>query len=121
MINLDYIHYNKIVHRDIKLENIRYNEQTGTVKLLDFGFATFYNSTKFLATNCGSPCYAAPEIFDNQPYIGTAADIWSLGVCLFGMVTGALPFDAPDFATLAYRVKCGKVTFPAFVSDGCDI
>jgi serine/threonine protein kinase len=54
-----------VVHRDIKLENIRYNEITGEVKILDFGFATFYGPD-FLTTNCGSPCYAAPEIYDNK-------------------------------------------------------
>ncbi len=71
-----------MVHRDIKLENIRYNSVTGVVKLLDFGFASFYTSEDMLNTNCGSPCYAAPEIYDNKPYSGPMVDVWSLGVHL---------------------------------------
>ncbi|KAI8906274.1 kinase-like domain-containing protein, partial [Gorgonomyces haynaldii] len=113
---VEFTHRNHVVHRDIKLENVRYNEQTEEVKVLDFGFATFYQSN-FLETNCGSPCYAAPEIYDNKPYIGTASDIWSLGVCLFGMATGTLPFDGNDFRTLAAKVRSGKVTYPAFLCD----
>ncbi len=77
---VEYAHRNHVVHRDIKLENIRYNSVTGTVKILDFGFATFYTAEQALITNCGSPCYAAPEIYDNKPYDGPLVDVWSLGV-----------------------------------------
>ncbi|KAJ3277155.1 serine/threonine-protein kinase KIN2 [Terramyces sp. JEL0728] len=115
---IEYAHRNNVVHRDIKLENIRYNSKTGMVKLLDFGFATFSTDADFLKTNCGSPCYAAPEIYDNKPYVGTLVDVWSLGVCLFGMVTGTLPFDGPDFKTLANRVRSGKVEIPKELSTG---
>ncbi|KAJ3342154.1 serine/threonine-protein kinase KIN2, partial [Kappamyces sp. JEL0680] len=76
---IEYAHRNHVVHRDIKLENIRYNSVTGVVKILDFGFASFYTSDKTLATNCGSPCYASPEIYDNRPYDGPMVDVWSLG------------------------------------------
>jgi serine/threonine protein kinase len=109
---LEYIHRNHVAHRDIKLENIRYNNFTGNVKLLDFGFASFYAPKYFLETNCGSPCYACPEIYDNKPYDPQLVDIWSLGVCLFGMVTGSLPFDGNDFKTLAASVRSGKISYP---------
>ncbi len=66
---------------------MRYNKEKGIVKVLDFGFATFYREN-FLETNCGSPCYAAPEIYDNKPYIGTASDIWSLGVFFSWLTKG---------------------------------
>ncbi|KAJ3325899.1 serine/threonine-protein kinase KIN2 [Boothiomyces sp. JEL0866] len=119
---IEYAHRNNVVHRDIKLENIRYNSKTGMVKLLDFGFATFSTDADFLKTNCGSPCYAAPEIYDNKPYVGTLVDVWSLGVCLYGMVTGSLPFDGPDFKSLASRVRSGKVDFPKELStDACTL
>ncbi|KAH9271614.1 hypothetical protein BASA83_006224 [Batrachochytrium salamandrivorans] len=117
---IDYAHRNHVVHRDIKLENIRYNEKTGSVKLLDFGFATFHTTTDMLLTNCGSPCYAAPEIYDNKPYHGPEVDVWSLGVCLYGMITGSLPFDGPTFRLLASRVRGGKITFPNYVSDSAE-
>ncbi|KAL5033549.1 hypothetical protein BDV3_000521 [Batrachochytrium dendrobatidis] len=117
---IDYAHRNYVVHRDIKLENIRYNEKTGMVKLLDFGFATFHTEKDMLLTNCGSPCYAAPEIYDNKPYHGPEVDIWSLGVCLYGMITGSLPFDGPTFRLLASRVRAGKITFPNYVSESAE-
>ena len=77
---IEYAHRNHVVHRDIKLENIRYNSKSDQVKVLDFGFATFFTGENLLETNCGSPCYAAPEIYDNKAYSGTASDVWSLGV-----------------------------------------
>jgi serine/threonine protein kinase len=98
------------------LENIRYNVTTGSVKLLDFGFASFYSSEQALKTNCGSPCYAAPEIYDNTPYDGALVDVWSLGICLYGMVVGALPFDGPDFKTLASKVRLGRISYPKHLS-----
>ncbi|KAJ2996397.1 serine/threonine-protein kinase KIN2 [Globomyces sp. JEL0801] len=113
---IDYCHKNHVVHRDIKLENIRYNRLTGDVKILDFGFATFMTNDTFLRTNCGSPCYAAPEIYDNKPYDGKLVDVWSLGVCLFGMVTGTLPFDGPNFTSLAAKVRKGRIDFPPYLS-----
>jgi serine/threonine protein kinase len=116
-VDIDYAHRNSVVHRDIKLENIRFNPITGTVKILDFGFASFYSPDEYLKTNCGSPCYAPPEIYDNKPYDGTLVDVWSLGVCLFGMVTGTLPFDAPDFKSLAAKVRAGKLDFPKGITS----
>lgn len=114
---IEYAHRNHVVHRDIKLENIRYHGKTGVVKILDFGFASFYSTETMLKTNCGSPCYAAPEIYDNKAYDGPMIDVWSLGVCLFGMVTGTLPFDGPDFKTLATKVRAGKVIYPSELSN----
>ncbi|RKO83236.1 kinase-like domain-containing protein, partial [Blyttiomyces helicus] len=88
---IEYAHRNHVVHRDIKLENIRYDETTDSVKVLDFGFASFYRPSSYLYTNCGSPCYAAPEIYDNRPYRGPEVDVWSLGVSLASLLGGRGP------------------------------
>ncbi|TPX50096.1 hypothetical protein SeMB42_g02362 [Synchytrium endobioticum] len=116
---VDYAHRNSVVHRDIKLENIRYNAQTGLAVILDFGFATFYDQThsNHLLTNCGSPSYAAPEIFGFRPYIGPEIDVWSLGICLYGMTCGSLPFEAPGFPELAAQVEKGAFVVPSHISD----
>ncbi|KAI9204778.1 kinase-like domain-containing protein, partial [Polychytrium aggregatum] len=115
---IEYAHRNYVVHRDIKLENIRFNPSTNVAKVLDFGFATFYSTDResLLKTNCGSPCYAAPEIYENAAYRGPEIDVWSLGVCLFGMAAGRLPFDAESFHSLAYKIKKGAVVYPQDMS-----
>ncbi|VDP92948.1 unnamed protein product [Echinostoma caproni] len=75
---VDHIHSMGIVHRDIKAENLLFDAQMH-IKLTDFSFGTHYSSSAsqpLLTTWCGSPPYAAPEIFKGEPYVGTKADIW---------------------------------------------
>ncbi len=80
-------------HRDIKPENILIDDE-GFVKIIDFGFSA--NSRIMLSNYCGTPAYMSPEIVKKQPYIGAKADIWALGVMLFLMSVGTLPFRAPN-------------------------
>ncbi|KAJ3098977.1 serine/threonine-protein kinase KIN2 [Phlyctochytrium planicorne] len=100
---IDYAHRSFVVHRDIKLENIRIHPDN-TVKVLDFGFATFHSDRFKQHSSCGSPCYAAPEIYAQKAYHGPEVDIWSLGVCLYGMVVGSLPFDKTSFRELSQEI-----------------
>lgn len=87
-------HISGVAHRDLKTENMM---MTGEwkVKLADFGYATLLagrNGNGLLTTSLGTPGYAAPEILERKPYLGSAADIFSCGVILFVLVTGKLPF-----------------------------
>ena len=91
---LEAIHNSNIVHRDIKLENIMISGNDYTLKYVDFGFAT-EKSNGHLNTFLGTPNYAAPELHLKQPYLGVYEDIFSLGVTLFIVVTGHLPFLLP--------------------------
>ena len=84
----------QVVHRDIKLENILLDAQNG-MKIIDFGLAAFYAPGKKLRVHCGSPSYAAPEIVARKQYEGPPVDVWSLGVVLFAMMAGFLPFHSP--------------------------
>jgi 5'-AMP-activated protein kinase catalytic alpha subunit len=84
----------QVVHRDIKLENILL-DATNNMKLIDFGLAAFYATGKKLRVHCGSPSYAAPEIVARKLYEGPPVDVWSLGVVLFAMMSGFLPFHSP--------------------------
>lgn len=84
----------QVVHRDIKLENILLDSGRA-MKLIDFGLAAFYLPGKKLRVHCGSPSYAAPEIVARKMYEGPPVDVWSLGVVLFAMVAGFLPFHSP--------------------------
>ena len=99
-------HRRNIVHRDIKCENLLLDANY-RVMLSDFGFARIAEPDGHLDTFCGSFAYAAPEIIVGDEYIGTAADIWSMGVVLFAMVCGKLPFKDTDARTLLSQVSQG--------------
>ncbi|PRP85115.1 serine/threonine-protein kinase NIM1-like [Planoprotostelium fungivorum] len=90
-----YLHENSFVHRDIKLENIMITPE-GTCKLIDFGFAAEWNVARALKTPCGSPIYAAPEIFRQESYIGPKTDVWAMGVLLYCLVSGKVPWSGRD-------------------------
>lgn len=90
------------------------------IKLADFGFANYYDMVNPLQTFCGSPPYAAPEVFSGQQYYGPEIDIWSLGVILFVLVTGTLPFNSDNLQQLKQKVLMGKFTVPYFVSKECE-
>ncbi|KAG0037941.1 CBL-interacting serine/threonine-protein kinase 24 [Podila clonocystis] len=92
---VDYLHTHNIVHRDLKLEKPRNGAPLRPkVKLTDFGLAkVIEQGAPLLTTRCGSEDYAAPEIILGQPYDGRQADIWSLGVVLYALLVGFLPFN----------------------------
>jgi len=106
LLGVSYLHTNGIVHRDLKLENIIIDKQNNA-KIIDFGFGNFMLTKEhLLRTFCGSPDYAAPELFHGQAYNGYHVDCWSLGVVLFAMIFQALPFRNSQ------GVLSGKFEFP---------
>ncbi|KAL0084911.1 kinase-like domain-containing protein [Phycomyces blakesleeanus] len=92
--SVQYMHQKKIVHRDLKLENLLLDRNRNVI-VTDFGFANqFEDNDDLMSTSCGSPCYAAPElVVTDGLYTGSAVDIWSCGVILYAMLCGYLPFD----------------------------
>ncbi|KAF3815600.1 hypothetical protein GH733_016873 [Mirounga leonina] len=85
-----------------------------------FGFGNFYKAGEPLSTWCGSPPYAAPEVFEGKEYEGPQLDIWSLGVVLYVLVCGSLPFDGPNLPALRQRVLEGRFRIPFFMSQDCE-
>uniref|UniRef100_A0A8C7ZJU0 non-specific serine/threonine protein kinase n=1 Tax=Oryzias sinensis TaxID=183150 RepID=A0A8C7ZJU0_9TELE len=116
---VDYCHRHHIVHRDLKTENLLLDSNMN-IKLADFGFGNFYNAGEPLSTWCGSPPYAAPEVFEGKEYEGPQLDIWSLGVVLYVLVCGSLPFDGPSLPALRQRVTEGRFRIPFFMSQDCE-
>ena len=112
-----YCHVNHIVHRDIKVENILL-DSNWRVKLADFGFSSIYKQGELLDIWCGSPQYCAPELYKAQLYDGPKVDIWSLGVVLYVLVCGYLPFEAQQFTKLRSQVISGSYKIPFFLSEG---
>ncbi|XP_049582706.1 serine/threonine-protein kinase SIK2 isoform X1 [Syngnathus scovelli] len=116
---VEYCHNRKIVHRDLKAENLLLDGHMN-IKIADFGFGNFFEPGEPLATWCGSPPYAAPEIFEGQQYEGPQLDIWSMGVVLYVLVCGALPFDGPTLPVLRQRVLEGRFRIPYFMTEDCE-
>ncbi|XP_017865885.1 PREDICTED: uncharacterized protein LOC108615704 isoform X2 [Drosophila arizonae] len=114
-----YCHLRGVVHRDLKAENVLLDKDMN-IKLADFGFSNHYEAGSLLRTWCGSPPYAAPEVFQGLEYDGPKSDIWSLGVVLYALVCGALPFDGTTILELKSRVVQGKFRIPFFMSQDCE-
>ncbi|KAF4992357.1 hypothetical protein FGRMN_7213 [Fusarium graminum] len=113
---ISYCHSFNICHRDLKPENILISADL-QIKIADFGMAALHQTdTHQLATACGSPHYAAPELLKNRQYRGDRADIWSMGVILFAMLSATLPFDDPDLRVMMARTKKGQYEMPGFLS-----
>ncbi|KAK2603814.1 hypothetical protein QQS21_004016 [Conoideocrella luteorostrata] len=115
-----YLHENKIVHRDIKLENVLVNLTpleledasvdwtvfpTSVITLADLGLSRRIADDEKLETRCGSDDYAAPEVIMGQPYDGRATDAWSLGVLLYALLESRLPFDPHPGMSDAHRMR----------------
>jgi len=115
---LRYCHQNLVLHRDIKLDNILLDENR-TVKICDFGVSRFVKKGQVIKEQCGTPAYIAPEIIRDKGYEGCYADIWSLGVVLYAMVTGTVPFKADNIEDLHKVILKGKYSAPSFLSENC--
>jgi serine/threonine protein kinase len=113
---VDYCHQNSLIHRDIKPENILLDKNMD-VKMIDFGFSNTFQEGVLLDSFIGSPHYAAPELLQGIKYSGPEVDMWSLGVLLYVMICGRLPFKDKDMKVLYEKIKKGEVVFPEFVSD----
>ncbi|TKY88549.1 hypothetical protein EX895_002538 [Sporisorium graminicola] len=122
---VSYLHQKKIVHRDLKLENLLLDRNRNVI-ITDFGFANNFEDKRddLMATSCGSPCYAAPElVVQDGLYAGSAVDVWSCGVILYAMLAGYLPFDDDpanpdgDNINLLYKyILATPLSFPEYIT-----
>ncbi|KAI9277981.1 hypothetical protein BC943DRAFT_298491 [Umbelopsis sp. AD052] len=113
---IKYCHSHRVVHRDLKLENILLDSQWN-VKLCDFGFTRECETKKMLETFCGSLAYAAPEVIRRKKYSGPEADIWSLGIVLYTLLTAELPFDDDHEPTMQDKILHLDYEIPDYLTE----
>ena len=107
-----FLHYMNppIIHRDIKPENVLLNEGI-VAKLTDFGWSNYIQEDKERKTVCGTPIYLAPEIIKEQGH-DERVDIWCIGVLLFELITGTVPFKGNDIETLKSNILHLRIAWP---------
>uniref|UniRef100_A0A663FH87 Maternal embryonic leucine zipper kinase n=1 Tax=Aquila chrysaetos chrysaetos TaxID=223781 RepID=A0A663FH87_AQUCH len=114
-----YVHGKGYAHRDLKPENLLIDKEHN-LKLIDFGLCAKPKGglDYHLNTCCGSPAYAAPELIQGKAYIGSEADIWSMGVLLYALLCGFLPFDDANVMVTYKKIMRGKYSIPKWLSPG---
>lgn len=113
-----YLHSLGYAHRDLKPENVLLDKEEN-LKLIDFGLCAKPKNgiDSHLQTSCGSPTYAAPELILGKKYLGSEVDIWSMGVLLYALLCGFLPFDDNNIENLYRKILSGKYDEPSWLSS----
>jgi calcium-dependent protein kinase len=108
LLALSYLHNEGVVHRDLKLENFLYEQRDGRfLKMIDFGFSIFFQKSIDMKDSCGTVFYIAPEVLNGR-YQGSSCDMWSLGVVVFALLSGYMPFDGKSDEDIVRAIKSGK-------------
>ena len=113
-----YCHSFGVAHRDLKPENIMFSVFPN-VKVADFGLCGYIRETSLMESFCGSACYCAPECLSKVSYDGRFADVWSLGVILYYMVTGQQPWSVANASLMMRQIMKGSFSLPKTVSEEC--
>ncbi|XP_069339952.1 serine/threonine-protein kinase MARK2-like [Eulemur rufifrons] len=114
---VQHCHKNHVVHRDLKPANILLDEKHEKIILADFSLAETFTEEGYLKRFCGTPAFSAPEMFLRQKYVGPEVDVWSLGVVIYNMVAGTVPFFGDNWEEMKKNITGGIYETPEFFSD----
>ncbi|CAG0916905.1 unnamed protein product [Notodromas monacha] len=115
VLGLEYLHFQKIIHRDVKPSNLLLGNN-GRVRVADFGVCNeFHGSDALLSNTAGTPAFIAPEALMQRRgmYSGKAADVWSLGITLYAIVFGDVPFRDDNILALYSKITSQPLQFPS--------
>lgn len=115
LLAIECCHLHGVAHRDLKPENVLITEFPH-VKVADFGLCGLIKEETKMKTFCGSPCYCAPECLCRVQYDGKKADIWSMGIMLYAMVTGEHPWDITNTSMMLRQILKASYYVPEFLS-----
>ncbi|GFR48549.1 hypothetical protein Agub_g10448 [Astrephomene gubernaculifera] len=108
---LEYLHFNRIVHGDLKPDNLLMSS-SGKVKISDFGSARFCEKSDMIFATAGTPSFMAPEMCQGKQFNGFPGDIWALGICLYMFVFGRPPFTGNTTYQIYEAIQQGELQFP---------
>ncbi|KAG2438161.1 hypothetical protein HXX76_005769 [Chlamydomonas incerta] len=108
---LEYLHFNRIVHGDLKPDNLLMSS-SGKVKISDFGSARFCEKSDMIFATAGTPTFMAPEMCQGKQFNGFPGDIWALGICLFMFVFGKPPFVGATTYQIYEAIQRAELAFP---------
>jgi serine/threonine-protein kinase ULK/ATG1 len=118
---LIFLHSNKIIHKDLKPKNILITEDN-ILKISDFGFARYIESEDNISTICGTPLYMSPELFKNDTIYDYKSDYWSMGIIIYFIMTGTIPFNAKNITELMLKLKnITDIKIPSNIANNYDI
>jgi len=117
---LDYLHYNNVVHGDLKPENLLVTA-AGQLKIGDFGSARMMGDSSASSKVSGTPAFQPPEVVSGGNEDPVAADVWALGVCLYCFVFGRLPFTGSCVLDISNAIRNDEIKFPAEVRISTDL
>ena len=117
---LIFLHSNKIIHKDLKPKNILITEDN-ILKISDFGFARYIESEDNISTICGTPLYMSPELFKNDTIYDYKSDYWSMGIIIYFIITGTIPFNAKNITELMLKLKnITDIKIPSNIANNYD-
>ncbi|WVQ65322.1 uncharacterized protein L199_003498 [Kwoniella botswanensis] len=115
-VAVGWMHRQGVVHRDLKLENVLLDGEL-RIKLGDLGFVREWQRGRLMETFCGTTGYASPEMLAGRKYLGVETDIWSMGIILYTLLCGGLPFDDDDEGVMKELILKGEYEEPEWLSE----